>query len=245
MRNFVILRDDKDDELKTAGSAAKPTADSAKPGVDDAKPADDATKAKALKEQIAEADAAIAKATSFGDRLKAITAREKLTGARVIKSVSINCSISDDVIPRVTFSLENRYKVLTDDGDALRSVFSQSSYGVFDIIRHKGIFQGIVKDLEAAPKLLARILSGCTITAMLKDVAKGEVAKNPFSEKQTTYAAKNASTWFFLLDIVPNERAKQLIDKIYFGEVDISRFARPASPVAAPAATSESEDVPF
>lgn len=238
MRNFVILRDEKDDELKTAGSAAKPTADSAKP-------TDDATKAKALKEQIAEADAAIAKATSYGDRVKAIVARERLTGARVIKSVSVNCSVSDDVKPLISFSLENRYKVITDNGDALRSVFSQSCYGVFDVLRHKGLFQGIVKDIEVAPKILSRILSGCTITAMLKDVAKGEVAKNPFSEKQTSYAPKTASTWFFLLDVIPNERAKALIDKIYFGEVDINRFSRPASPVAAPSATSESEDVPF
>lgn len=230
MRNFEILQRqvESEDASANAGNAGG-----------NAGGADNGAEARAA------ADAAVANARTYADRVKAIVAREKLSGARVIKSITTGCTISDDVIPRVTFSCEDRFKVITNDGDAFRSVFSQSSYGVFDVLRHKALFQGIIKDLESAPKLLSRILSGCTITAMLKDVPAGEVSKNPFSEKQQNYTSENSSTWFFLLDVIPNERAKTLIDKIYFGEVDISRFARPASPVAAPAATSESEDVPF
>lgn len=223
MRNFEILRRNVESENATAGGATSTE--------------------RTLEQQIADADAAITSARSYTERVKAIVNREKLTGARLIKTATINCSVSDDVIPRITFSCEDRFKVITNDGDAFRSVFSQSSYGVFDVLRHKALFQGIIKDLESAPKLLSRILSGCTITAMLKDVAAGEVSKNPFSEKQQNYTSENSSTWFFLLDVVPNERAKQLIDKIYFGEVDLSRFARPTSPVAAPATASD--DVPF
>lgn len=235
MRNFEILqapvsRDNASSNAANAETAANAEAEAVAAAVE-------------ANNAIAAADAAIANARSYTDRVKAIVAREKLGGARLIKSVTINCSVSDDVISRITFSLEDRFKVITNDGDSFRSVFSQSSYGVFDVLRHKALFQGIIKDLESAPKLLSRILSGCTITAMLKDVSAGEVSKNPFSEKQQNYTSENSSTWFFLLDVVPNERAKVLIDKIYFGEVDLSRFARPTSPVAAPATASE--DVPF
>lgn len=234
MRNFEILRRQLESETSTSGGTANPGEG----------PSESET---SRQERIAAADAAIAAARSYVDRVKAIVNREHIDGARIIKANCINCSVSDDAIPRVTFSLDNRYDVLTDDGTVKRSVFSQSSYGVFDVIRHKSLFQGIVKDLENYPKLLTRILSGCSITCLLKDVAAGKAAKNPFSEKQVTYVAEHNSSWFFLLDIVPNERAKQLIDKVFFGEIDLSRFASAATPSAAPAPTSTEGDggVPF